>query len=81
MYDFNVNAILALPIKNRQAKTLVLAFENLHEQLFYHRHKTKHLVLDNEISDDLKKALKKHNLTFELCSPNIHQWNAVEQAI
>ena len=81
MYDYDSNAILAEPLKNRQAKTITDAWEKLHESLTKCGHKTKHFVLDNECSSDLKAALKKHNKTFELTPPNIHRRNAAERAI
>eukprot|EP00957_Ditylum_brightwellii_P185544 14126349-Ditylum_brightwellii.AAC.1 len=56
--DFNLNVILAIAIKNRQAKTLVTAWETLDKQLTQHGHETKHYIMDNEVSADIKAALK-----------------------
>jgi hypothetical protein len=81
LYDFDANAILAKAIPNRQAKTLVNAWEELHAQISQHGHPTKHFVLDNEISAEFRTALTKYSKTFELTPANIHRRNAAERAI
>ena len=58
LYDYDSNAIIAQPVKNRQAKTLTTAWENLHTKLTTHGHQTKHYIMDNEVSRELKLALK-----------------------
>ena len=81
LYDYDSNAILAQPVKNRQAKTLTTAWETLHNKLTKHGHQTKHYIMDNEISQELKLALKKYDKTYELTPPNMHRRNAAERAI
>ena len=81
LYDWDSNCILGEPIKNRQAKTIVDAWEKLHDILTRHGHPTNQFILDNECNKDLKAALKKHNNDFELTPPNMHSRNAVERAI
>ena len=80
MYDFDSNAISARPLKNRQAKTILDAWEILHTELTKHGHPTKNFVLDNECSIELKAALRKNNRNFELTPPNVHRRNAAERA-
>ena len=72
MYDFDSNLIQGEAIKNRQAKTLVDAWKKLHTNLTRHGHPTRHFILDNECSNDLKAALTKHNKSYELTPPNMH---------
>lgn len=81
MYDHDANAILAEALKNRQAKTLVDAWERLHQKLTVHGHVTTNFVLDNECSAELKAAMKKHKKQYELTPPNMHRRNAAERAI
>jgi hypothetical protein len=38
-------------------------------------------ILDNEASTDLKKALAKYDLTYQLVPPHLHRRNAAERAI
>ena len=59
-------------LKNRQAKKIADAWENLHQRLTMHGHTTENFVLDNECSSDLKMTLKKHKKEHELTPPKIH---------
>ena len=61
MYDYDSNAILCEPLKNRQEKTITTAWENIHSQLTKHSQKTKKIVLENEFSAELKATMKKYN--------------------
>ena len=81
LYDYDSNAILAAPLKSRQAQEITKTWNNLHTKLTRHGHITKHYILDNECSADLKLAMVKANLSFELAPPNIHRRNAAERAI
>ena len=81
IYDYDSNAILAEPIKNRQAQEITKAWNVLHSKLTMHGHVTKKYLLDNECSNDLKLALVKENLKYELAPPNMHRRNAAERAI
>ena len=44
-------------------------------------HIVKKYILDNECSEDLKAALNKQKLTYELAPPHMHRRNAAERAI
>lgn len=81
MYDFDANAILAAPLKNRQAKSITDAWEALHKQLTKHRHATKNFILDNEYSTEMKQALSKNNKDYKLTPPHMHRRNAAKRAI
>ena len=37
--------------------------------------------MDNECSNDLKEAMKKYNIYFQLAPPHVHRLNAAEQSI
>ena len=54
MCDYDSNAILAVPMKNRQAKTITESWETLHNKLTKLGYGTKNFILDNECSNDLK---------------------------
>ena len=81
MYDYNSNAILAHPVKNRQAAELKSAFLNLYQRLVASGAAPTFYVLDNECSGDLKHALKKNQIKFQLAPPHQHRRNAAERAI
>ncbi len=81
VYDYDSNAILAEPLKNRTAGEMKRAWTALHLRLQRNNIPPKLYILDNEISDELKKALKKYQLSFQLAPPHIHRQNAAERAI
>ena len=58
LYDYDGNAILAEPIKNRQAATIKNAWLKLHSKLKLSGNKPKLYIMDNECSSDLKKHCK-----------------------
>ena len=54
MYDYDSNAILAEPIKNRQASTIRDVFFNIHKVLKARGIKPKVYIMENECSGGLK---------------------------
>ena len=54
VYDYNSNAILVEPMKNRTAKTILTAFQVLHRRLCNAGLRPRLQRLDNECSDALK---------------------------
>ena len=76
LYDFDSNAILAEPIKNRTGSSLVKAFNKLTDLLISKGLKPTFQVLDNEASQELKTAITNKKIVFQLAPPNIHQRNS-----
>ena len=81
LYDYDANAILARPFKTRQAKELVETWTKLFNDLTKNGHTTKSFIMDNECSTEMKTALKKYNLQYQLVPPDVHRRNAAERAI
>ena len=81
MYDFDANTILTYPLKSRQAHEIVQAWTTLHDQMTRHGHSISNFILDNEFSMELKKALTKKSIHFQLVPPDAHRRNAAEHAI
>lgn len=81
LYDYDGNAILAEPIKNRQAATIKAAWTKLHSRLKLSGNKPKLYVMDNECSSELQQALKEETCDFQLVPPHVHRRNAAERAI
>ena len=73
MYDYDSNAILATTLRNRNAKMITNAWQKLHNELTMHGHVTRHFILDNECSADLKSTLHKAKKTFKRAPPNVHR--------
>jgi hypothetical protein len=81
LYDHDSNAILSKPIKTRQASELTHAWTTLHSRLQSNGYAPALHILDNECSDELKKAFKKHNVDFQRVPPHVHRRNSAERAI
>ena len=81
MYDYDSNAILIQTLKSKQAHKIKQAWVILTNRIIKHGHILKHYVLDNECSNDLKQAIRKQNMTFQLVPPHNHRKNAAERAI
>jgi hypothetical protein len=72
LYDNDIKAILAKPIKDRTAPELLRAFQVMEQELVARGRKPKLMKLDNEASK---------LLTFQLVPPYSHSRNASERAI
>ena len=62
IYDHDANAILAGPLKTRQAKEIATVWERKHLQLTKHGHTVTYYIMDNECSQDPQCALVKNDL-------------------
>jgi hypothetical protein len=71
LYDYDSNAILAEPLKNRTGTEIHRAYKK-HPKL---------QQLDNECSTLLKKFMTHKNVDFQLGPPHLHRRNAAERAI
>ena len=81
MYDYDSNAILAEPVKNRQTGELKTEFLTMYTKLANRGRSPNLFILDNKCSYELKQALTKNKLKYQLAPPYKHQRNAAERAI
>jgi hypothetical protein len=81
LYDYNSNAILTEPMKNRTAASTLQAFKTLHTKLIKASLRPKLQKLDNECSQLLKDYLSTEDIDFQLVPPHLHWRNAAERAI
>jgi hypothetical protein len=81
LYDYDSNAILAQPIKDRTAPELLKAFQVMEQELVARGLKPKFMKLDNEASKLLKMYLHQQNITFQLVPSYSHRRNSAERAI
>jgi hypothetical protein len=81
LYEYDSNAILSKPIQNRTAGELTKAWTALHCKLQDNGYAPEIHILDNECSDELKKAFKKYNVDFQRVPPHVHRRNSAERAI
>jgi hypothetical protein len=76
LYDYDSNAILAQPIKDKTAPELLRAFQVMEQELVARGLEPKLMKLDNEASKLLKTYLHQQNITFQLVPPYSHRRNA-----
>ena len=81
LYDYDGNAILTQPIKNQQAATIRDAWLSLYQVLQQRSNAPNLYIMDNEASRDMKYAMIKHKISFQLAPPHIHCRNAAERYI
>ena len=80
-YHYDANCILGVPVKNRTSTELTKAWEHLQSEFARAGEAPEIWVLDNEVSDDLKKAFVTKQTTFQLVPPHSHRRNLAERAI
>ena len=81
LYDYDSNNIMAEPIKNREASSILAAYKICHEKLCKAGLRPKLQRLDNECSATLKDFMHDEEIDFQLAPPGIHRRNAAERAI
>jgi hypothetical protein len=81
LYDYDSNAILAQPIKDRTYPELLKAFQVTEQELVARGLRPKLMKLDNEASKLLKTYLHQQNITFQLVSTYSHRRYSAERAI
>jgi hypothetical protein len=81
VYDYDSNAILQEPLKNRTAGELTRAWSTMHQRLSRGGSSPNIYILDNEFAMDLRSSMEKYNVTYQLVPPHVHRRNAAERAI
>jgi hypothetical protein len=81
LYDYDSNAILAQPIKDRTDPELLRAFQVMEQELVARGLKPKLMKVENEASKLLKTYLHQQNITLKLVPPYRYRQNAAERAI
>jgi hypothetical protein len=81
LYDYDSNAILAQPIKDRKAPELLRAFQVMEQELVARGLTPKLMKIDNEASKLLKTYLHQQNIIFQLVPPYSHRRKSAERAI
>ena len=81
LYDFDSNAILAEPMKNRSEREMVQVYTKLHTYLCRRGLKPRLQKLDNECPAGLKAFMADEDVTYQLVPPYDHRQNSAERAI
>ena len=80
-YNYDANAILVLPLKNRQAASIVDAWEKINARFDSVGVKPNMYIMDNECSADLQMEIGKQKIAFQLVPAYDHRRNTAERAI
>jgi hypothetical protein len=81
LYNYDSNAILAEPLKNRTAASILIAYKAVHSTLCAAGLRPQLQCLDNERSAILKDFMHDKHVHFQLVPPGMHRRNAAERAI
>ena len=81
LYDYNSNAIIVRPLRNRSAQEIQCVFTSVHAYLVAHGLRPRLHTLDNEASTNLKDFLTAEKVEYQLVPPHIHPHNSAERAI
>ena len=80
-YDYDTNAIFAIPTKDLKDATIIEAFEQVFNELEEAGYKPKFNVTDNQATKPIKEFLKTKNCKWQFVEPANHRVNAAERAI
>ena len=78
MYSYDVNAILADPIKNRSAGELQRAYTEMYQYLEQRGNNPQVHWMDNEAPQYLLTFNTKRSTSYQLSPPHMHRRNAAE---
>ena len=81
LYDYDSNAILVRPLRNRSATEIQRVFTSVHAYLVARGLRPRLHTLDNEVSTSLKNFLTAEHVEYQLVPPHIHHRNSAERAI
>ena len=81
IYDYDCNSISDIATKTCYVSDLTSAFTTLHSTLNKRGAAPVCYIMDNEFSSEIKKAMTKYQLTYQLVPPHQHRHNAAECAI
>ena len=81
VYDYDSNAIEAVPLKNRTAHSIKTGYESVITLLQARGLRPQLQRLDNEASETLRSYLTSQDINFQLVPPHTHRRNAAERAI
>ena len=81
VYEYDSNAILVRPLRNRTAPEIKRIFQDVVHYLTVRGLRPRLHTLDNEASTILRDYLRSEDVEYQLIPPHIHRRNASERAI
>ena len=80
-YDYNTNAVFAIPMKKLEDKIIIEAFDKIFTYLTIRGYRPTFNATDNQATTPLKEYLAKENCAWQFFEPTNYKVNAAEQAI
>ena len=80
-YHYDANNILTIPLKNRTGPCILSGITKIHNKLRKQGLTPKLHIMDNEMSEDLKKYFEDSDIQFQLVPPHMHWRNAAERDV
>ena len=81
LYNYDTNAILQHPLKDRTASQITFAWKHTQDRLTGNGHRYNLHLLDDEISAEFKASLEDKNIAYQLSPQGNHRMNAAERSI
>ena len=80
-YHYDANNILTAPLKKRTGPCIISGKTKIHDKLIKRGLTPKTYIMDNEVSEDLKKYFEDSDIQLQLVPPHMHQRNDSEGAV
>ena len=80
-YHYYTDNILTTPLKNRTGTCILNGITKIHDKLRKRGLTPKLHIMDNEVSEELKKYFDESNIQFQLVPPHMHKINDVESSV
>ena len=80
-YHYDAENILTTPLKNRTGPCILSGITKIHDKLGKRGLTPKLHIMDNEVSEDLKKYFEDSYIQLQLVPPHMQQRNAAEKAV
>ena len=80
-YHYDNNDFLTTPRNNITGPCIPNGITKIHDKLRKQGLTTKLYIMDNEVSEDIKKYFEYSDIQFQLLPPHIHWKNAAERAV
>ena len=80
-YNYYADNILTTPLRNRTGICILNGITKLHYKLRNRGLTPKLHIMDNEVSEDLKKYFEDSDIQLQLLPPHMHWINAAERSV
>ena len=80
-YHYYANNILTTSLNNRTGPCILRGITKIHNKSIKRVLTPKLHIMDNEVSEDLKKYFEDSDIQFQLVPPHMHQRNSAERAV